>query len=65
MSQQDHALMGVALALIVVLYVKDVTREGNPEDTSPRWWKALTGFYVFLYCLGAVGFLYLGIVPHK
>ena len=41
MSQQSHALMGGALALIVVLYVLDVTRKDNPENTSPRWWKAL------------------------
>lgn len=61
MSQQSHALMGLALALIVVLYVLDVTRKGNPEDTSPRWWKGLVSFYVFLYCLGAVGFLYLSL----
>ena len=60
MSQQQHAL-----ALIVVLYVLDVTRKGNPEDTAPRWWKYLTGFYVFLYCLGAVGFLYLSLTPNK
>ena len=35
MSQQQHALMGLSLALIVVLYVLDVTRKGNPEDTAP------------------------------
>ena len=61
MSQQSHALLGAALALIVVLYVLDVTRKGNPEDTAPRWWKALVSFYVILYCLGAVGFLYLSL----
>lgn len=61
MSQQSHALLGGALALIVVLYVLDVTRKGNPEDTSPRWWKALVTFYVCLYCLGAVGFFYLSL----
>ena len=61
MSQQSYALLGGALALIVVLYVLDVTRKGNPKDTSPRWWKALVTFYVFLYCLGAAGFLYLSL----
>ena len=61
MSQQSHALLVGALALIVVLYALDVTRKGNPEDISPRWWKALVTFYVCLYCLGAVGFLYLSL----
>lgn len=61
MSQQSHALVGLALALIVLLCVLDVTRKGNPQDTSPRWWKALVTFYVCLYCLGAVGFLYLSL----